>query len=170
MSRHWKEPYSIAKAYHLELHGTEGEILLGHYIRKEVPKMVYVGHNEFKTEIERDVLTVLADYRHEQLHIQPINKWIYYVYVCRFTFIFFSLTDIPEYIKHYSTKVLPTRCLRLPHSNHDMRQRRFNRLPLYLRTNSKRPRVVKALQSALEDFQKQGSDLSEAGTISLPQA
>lgn len=168
MSRHWKEPYSITKAYHFEMHGTEGEILLGHYIRKEVPEMARVGHNEFKTEIKRDVLAVLDSSRYRQLYIQPINKWIYHVYVCRFTFVFFSLTDIPEYIKYYSTKILPTRRLNLPHINHDMTQTRFNRLPLYLRANSKRPRVVKALQSALADFQKQGSDLSEAGTISLP--
>ena len=155
LSRHWKEPYSIAKAYAIEMHATEGAIILGHYRRDKVTDSIRIGHNRYERVTKHNVLTLLDDCRYTQLDIQPINEWIYFVYVCRFTFVFFSLSEIPNYIQHYSTKILPTRCLRLPHGNHDGRQRRFNRLPLYLRNNSKRPRVVKALRAAFADFQKQ---------------
>ena len=167
MSRHWKEPYSIAKAYETEMHDTEGVIILGHYVREEVEVGIWVGHNKCEWVTKHNVLTPLDHCLYTQLHKLPVNKWIYYVYVCRFTFVFFSLSEIPSYIQYYSTKILPTRCLRLPHCNHDMRQRRFNRLPLYLRSNSKRFRVIKALEVALTEFQKQENPVSESSASAV---
>ena len=143
------------------MHATEGEIILGHYMRDEVSSRIRIGHNRYEWVTKHNVLTPLDDCRYTQLNTPPVNEWIYFVYVCRFTFVFFSLSEIPGYIQYYSTKILPTRCLDLPHGNHDGRQRRFNRLPLYLRNNSKRPRVVRALKAAFMDFQKQEGCVSQ---------
>jgi hypothetical protein len=95
--------------------------------------------------------------------------WSYYVSVCSFRFHFTTPDQIPKYIEFYQTKVLPSS--RLPgFGDYPMRHHRFGdprfgdhwecqrwyeRLPLYLREESKRQRVVKALTEAYADFQKQ---------------
>jgi hypothetical protein len=83
----------------------------------------------------------------------PDARWIYYVKVCQFTFVFFSLEMIQEYLAFYSKKVLPSSRLPLPlwHQRGD-NQRPFERLPLRLRKEAKRHRVVKALTAALAAF------------------
>jgi hypothetical protein len=86
-------------------------------------------------------------------------RWIFYVEVCQFTFAFFSLDMIREYLGFYSRKVLPSsRFYDPPYSKgrtpavNDKGQTMFERLPLRLRQESKRVRVVKALERALVEF------------------
>ncbi len=90
----------------------------------------------------------------------PNCKWIYYVEVCRFTFAFFSLAMIEEYLQFYSLKILPSSRFygALPFSmgaalgGEGDGQTWFERLPLRLRKETKRVRVVKALERALQMF------------------
>lgn len=154
MSRHWKEPYSLAKARQISLHDMEGSVIIGDYVAGQRTVLAKDANGQYKHMVEENVLSGLTDDYARQMRKSPINKWIYYVYVCRFTFAFFSLESIPYYIRYYSTKILPSRILDTPHINHGMRQTLYSRLPMYLRDDSKRPRVVKALQSALADFEK----------------
>lgn len=83
----------------------------------------------------------------------PDAEWIYYVEVCRFTFAFFSLAMIREYLAFYSAKVLPSSREAGPmwhQRGHN--QRTFERLPLRLRKEPNRRKVVKALEQALGEF------------------
>jgi hypothetical protein len=83
----------------------------------------------------------------------PNAQWIYYVEVCQFTFAFFSLAMIRQYLEFYSTKILPSSRMRGPlwHQRGE-NQRWFERLPMRLRKEPKRQRVVKALEGALTEF------------------
>ena len=87
------------------------------------------------------------------------DPYQYCVCVCGFTFAFSSLEEIPRYIEHYEKTILPSS--RLPnfvkgprYGDHEECQRWYERLPLRLREGTRRPRVIKALKSALADFQK----------------
>jgi hypothetical protein len=89
----------------------------------------------------------------------PNARWIYYVEVCRFTFAFFSLGMIQEYLTFFSRKVLPSsRFYGLSTFSQGAAasvgdgQTRFERLPLRLRKGAKRQKVVKALERALAVF------------------
>lgn len=88
-------------------------------------------------------------------------KWIYYVRVCGFTFGFFSLDMIRQYIDYFSRKTLPTSRFfgASPFSDGPAAsvgdgQSPFERLPGHLRHKSKRERVQKALEKALSEFEK----------------
>jgi hypothetical protein len=81
------------------------------------------------------------------------------VEVCQFTFAFFSRDMIREYLNYYLRKVLATsRFYGVSQFSHGPApsvgdgQSRFERLPLRLREESKRVRVVKALEKALKVF------------------
>ena len=95
----------------------------------------------------------------------------YFVEVCGFTFRFTSLEQIEEYRALYTRKIHPSsadgaerelrvhsktkhgdRVWMLSLGDHWERQSRFDRLPLYLREESKRLRVVKALERALKEW------------------
>lgn len=41
-------------------------------------------------------------------HPTLLPSWRYYVHVCSFTFVFSSPDEIPPYIEHYQTKILPS--------------------------------------------------------------
>lgn len=94
------------------------------------------------------------------LVLGPTNaQWIYYVEVCRFTFAFFSLEMIREYLDFFTRKILPSSryygtspfsCG--PAASVGDGQTRFERLPLRLRKEPRRLKVVKALEQALETF------------------
>ena len=134
MARIWKEPYSLRRAQELGIHDFEGAAVLG------VPNYEWVRNPEFRAWPE----------------------WIYYVEVCRFTFAFFSLEMIREYLDFYSRKILPTsRFYGVspfsggPAASIGDGQTRFERLPLRLRQESRRVRVVKALERALKVFGSQ---------------
>ncbi len=129
-------------------------MIIGNYLAEKQITLTQDEQGRYQRVIKENVVSRLTDDYGRQMNKSPINKWIYHVYVCRFTFAFFSLEDIPAYIRYYSTKILPSRIWDAPHIDHDARQTTFNRLPLYLRDNSKRLRVVNALRVALADFEK----------------
>jgi hypothetical protein len=88
--------------------------------------------------------------------------WLYFVLVCGFTFRFGRLDEIQEYIDFYSMKILPSsrRPAHDPESglfagDHWERQTRFDRLPLYLREESKRKEVAQVLSQAQAVFTQQ---------------
>lgn len=99
-------------------------------------------------------LFILADQTHKRI------EWVYFVQVCSFTFTFVSVEQIAEYLQYYSHRIKPSS--RGPefgdwpeHSwagDHGERQSRFAKLPLYLYSESKRQKVVKALERALRQF------------------
>jgi hypothetical protein len=104
----------------------------------------------------------IHDYESALILGSPGTQWIYYVEVCKFTFAFFSLAMILEYLDYYSRKLLPSSRLHYPPFSmgappavNSEGQTRFERLPLRLRKEPRRQRVVKALQRALVEFSKQ---------------
>jgi len=84
--------------------------------------------------------------------IPPGTEWVYYVEVCGFTFIFYSLAMIKEYLNYYEMKILPSRREKIASAHHDCEQNQFTRLPLYLREEPRRLKVVQALRRALDAF------------------
>ncbi len=88
--------------------------------------------------------------------------WLYFVEVCGFTFKFRSLGEIQEYVNFYSQKILPSSRRRerdpisgLGAGDHWERQTKFDELPLYLREETKRLKVVHALSQAQAMFGQQ---------------
>lgn len=123
MSRIWKEPYTLEAARQLGIRELEAQTI----VRWD----------------NQNLLWALTG---------PEPIWIYYVCVCGFTFAFFSIEMIQDYLNYYSQKTLPSRIRNTPHCNHDLRQSVFMRLPLYLREEPKRLKVIKALKRALAEF------------------
>jgi hypothetical protein len=89
----------------------------------------------------------------------PDSRWIYYVEVCGFRFVFFSLEMLREYLEFYSHKILPSSrgsgvspFSRGPAASVGDGQTRFERLPLRLRKERRRREVVKALERALREL------------------
>ena len=86
--------------------------------------------------------------------------WLYFVEVCGFTFKFRKLEEIEEYIGFYSLKLHPSSRTsdELPNfglfslGDHWERQTKFNELPLYLREERKRQKVLQALSEAQSIF------------------
>ena len=96
------------------------------------------------------------------------------VEVCGFTFRFWSIAHLKETLAFYEQKTHPSSRLPDPAwvrreaqrdpngyrkyiaafiaAEHDVVQRWWERVPLYLQENGKRERVIKALASALKDF------------------
>jgi hypothetical protein len=87
-----------------------------------------------------------------------IPEWVYCVYVCGFTFQFWSVQQIQACLDFYSQKLHPSSRIELSEAqishlpNRWSIQRWYDRLPLYLRKEGKRQQVVKALEKALEQF------------------
>ncbi len=100
-----------------------------------------------------------------------VPGWLYYVQVCGFTFRFNSLEQVEEYLNYYRQKIHPSsadgagreiriysktkhgeQAWMLSPNAHDERQSRFDELPLYLREEPKRLKVVKALERALKQW------------------
>ncbi|HZL87661.1 MAG TPA: hypothetical protein VFB96_04730 [Pirellulaceae bacterium] len=130
MARVWKEPYSLKRALELGIRDFEDAPVVG------VPN---------------------GQWRDPSFLAWP--RWIYHVEVCRFTFSFFSLEMIKEYLDFYSQKVLPPSRFSgvSPYSKGAAAsvgdgQTRFERLPLRLRKESNRKRVVQALARAMDEF------------------
>jgi hypothetical protein len=88
-----------------------------------------------------------------------VQKWVYFVQVCSFTFQFHGLDSIENMLIVFDQKPAPT-----SHRTWDdgkgvdgENERYFwpvERLPLYLFEEPKRQKVVKALKRALEVFQE----------------
>jgi hypothetical protein len=88
-----------------------------------------------------------------------ISRWVLFVRVCSFTFEFHSLKQIEACLEYYSRKIHPSS--RLPvytenYGDHWEAQRWYEQLPMYLLEGPKRQKVVKALASALEQFEAEG--------------
>ncbi len=98
-----------------------------------------------------------------QNRVNPlVPDWIYFVEVCSFTFHFRSIEEIEEYLEEFSLKIHPSSADGVGDNNylygdHFERRSNFDRLPLYLREEPKRLKVVKALQRAIEEFGKNGA-------------
>jgi hypothetical protein len=75
------------------------------------------------------------------------------VNVCSFTFKFYGIDEIREYIAFYEKKTHQSSILPIPPGSdsffHWHSQRWYERLPLYLQEESKRIKVLKALRKAL---------------------
>ena len=88
--------------------------------------------------------------------LRPRNtEWMYFVEVCRFTFVFFYPAEIIPFLEFYRKKGRGGRAERWgggPRNEHDEWQSPFEWLPLRLRKEPKRQKVVKALEQALELF------------------
>jgi hypothetical protein len=89
-----------------------------------------------------------------------VPRWVFFVRVCSFTFEFHSLKQIEACLEYYSQKIHPSS--RLPvytesyGGDHWETQRWFEQLPMYLLEEPKRQKVMKALASALEQFEAEG--------------
>jgi hypothetical protein len=104
----------------------------------------------------------IHDYESALILGAPHTPWIYYVEVCSFTFAFYSLAMLREYLDYYSHKILPSSrfysppfSMGAPPAVNSEGQTRFERLPLRLRMESKRAKVIKALERALAEFGKE---------------
>ena len=89
-----------------------------------------------------------------------VPRWVFFVRVCSFTFEFHSLKQIEACLEYYSQKIRASS--RLPgynerdYGDHWEAQRWYEQLPMYLLEEPKRQKVVKALASALVQFEAEG--------------
>lgn len=92
--------------------------------------------------------------------LKLVPRWVFFVRVCSFTFEFHSLNQIEACLRYYSEKIHPSTRLPVYTENlggdHWEMQRWFEQLPMYLREEPKRQRIVKALTSALAQFEAEG--------------
>jgi hypothetical protein len=86
-----------------------------------------------------------------------IPHTVVFVSVCSFTFRFYSRQQLERVLNYYEQKIVPSS--REPESSWSLRggdhsetERWFERLPLFLREEPKRLKVVKALRDALNMF------------------
>src|SRR5579859_4960575 len=77
-----------------------------------------------------------------------LEHWVYFVRVCSFTFEFHSLAQIQECLAFFSQKLHPNRRVHIEFGERWIPW--YERLPQWLFEESKRQRVVKALQQALD--------------------
>ena len=82
---------------------------------------------------------------------------VVFVSVCSFTFRFYSRQQLERVLNYYEQRIVPSS--REPESvwglrggDHSEAERWFERLPLFLREERKRLKVVKALRDALNMF------------------
>ena len=78
-------------------------------------------------------------------------RWVYFVTVCSFTFQFQSMEQIRECLEFFSQKAHPSSAspnVALEHYWQEWEQR----IPYRLCENSKRQKIIKALQTAIEEF------------------
>lgn len=82
-----------------------------------------------------------------------IDRWVYFVEVCGFTFEFHSLAQIEECLQFFSQKTHPSSRRPAVTLEHYW-QAWWERLPQWLFEEPKRQKVVKALQQAVMRFQR----------------
>ena len=75
--------------------------------------------------------------------------------VCSFTFQFHSIQQIQACFDYYDPKIQPSSRQDIGAADHWECERWFERLPLFLREEPKRLRVVKALREALDIFKRE---------------
>jgi hypothetical protein len=81
-----------------------------------------------------------------------LQRQVYFVRVCSFTFQFHSVQQIQACFDFYDRKIQPSSRQHIGAADHWECERWFERLPLFLREEPKRQRVIKALQNALDLF------------------
>ena len=90
-----------------------------------------------------------------------VHADVYFVRVCSFTFEFHSIEQIEMTLAYYARKIQPTSRVDIsqlcPGFEHWEAQRWFEQLPLYLREEPKRIKVVAALKEALKKFKRDDS-------------
>ena len=88
-----------------------------------------------------------------------VPDWTYTVEVCSFTFRFRSLEQVEEYLAYYRQKIHPSSADdgKDASLDHWERQSRFDELPLYLREEPKRLKVIKALERALQQWRAENA-------------
>lgn len=77
-----------------------------------------------------------------------IPAWAYFVEVCGFTFEFVSLAQVRDCLNYYSTPILPSSREPVFEPEKGDWQPWYERLPLHLREEPKRQKVVHALSRA----------------------
>ena len=120
---------------------------------------------------ERAAAARIHDYEGTLIVGDPNSQWIYDVTVCGFTFTFFSIEMIRDYVDYYARKILPTSRFHdsSPFSHGAAAsvgggQSRFERLPGKLRKESKRTKVKDALEKALVAFESKTANKSSHST------
>ena len=76
----------------------------------------------------------------------------YFIWVCGFTFEFWSTDQIAVALKFFERKVHPSSRASTIWGGHDVMQRWYERIPIDLQKNGKRERVAAALEKALAKF------------------
>ncbi len=84
-----------------------------------------------------------------------IIKWVYLVNVCSFTFQFHRLEDIDKYLEYFSQKPLPSSGKFGGPALEPYWRAWHERIPMRLKKESKRKKIVKALQRAKDEFNKE---------------
>jgi hypothetical protein len=98
------------------------------------------------------------EWRDEHWGTTLAPKYVYYVDVCNFVFTFYDLERLRETLAFYELKIHPSSRQAPPAEyrgvwrERDVYERWWERLPVRLQQNNKRPKVVKALREALEEF------------------
>jgi len=82
---------------------------------------------------------------------------VVFVHVCSFTFRFDAEEQLRKVLEYYERKVQPSsreplEVVALRGGDHGESQRWFERLPLFLREEPKRQKVIKALREAISQF------------------
>jgi predicted phosphoadenosine phosphosulfate sulfurtransferase len=83
-----------------------------------------------------------------------IESYVYFVNVCSFTFEFVSLDDIREYLSYFSKKPIPSSGKSGGSTLEPYWRAWHERIPMWLKEEPKRQKVVKALTKALKEFEK----------------
>jgi len=91
-----------------------------------------------------------AEFPHDNL----IHAWAYFVEVAGFTFQFVSPVQIREALEHFERKIHPSTREQNNGSEHYW-QPWYSRLPPGLNASSKRTKVVRALGSALSEYESE---------------
>ena len=86
--------------------------------------------------------------------IAGLAPWVYFVRVCSFTFEFHSIEQIKACREYYLEKIHPSSRIDIGGADSWEVQRWFERLPMYLLEEPKRQRVLKALASAIDQFEE----------------
>ena len=84
------------------------------------------------------------------------EQWVYFVESCGFTFQFLNLAQLDECLRYYETKIPGSTRENIGAADHWEVQRWYERLPLRLREESKRLKVIKALSNARELIMNNG--------------
>jgi hypothetical protein len=84
-----------------------------------------------------------------------LQKRVFFVRVCSFTFQFHSLQQVQACLDYYDRKLQPSSRCNIGAMDHWECEHWFEKLPLFLREEPKRQKVIKALRNALETFKEE---------------